>query len=492
MSIGLPISDVVNVSVNLSPLAAARRPFGGLLIAGDADVIDTLERVRIYSSAAAVASDFGANAPETLAAQLFFSQSPRPNRVFVGRWARTATAGRLNGAPRSANEQLLSVFTAITAGTFSITIDGTPRNLTSINLSSAANLNAVAAAITTALTTWGNCVWNATLDRFEVRSSTTGATSTVAPVAVATPLATALGLTAAQAVQQVPGIIAETPLQATNAFIDRSSDWYALMFAATVQPTDAQHVAVAAAIEAASVARLYALTTQDANVLIASQSSDIASTLRTARYRRTLVQYSGTSLYAVASFLGRALTVDFTGNNTVITMKFKQQPGVMAETLSTSQAVSARNKRANIFVNYENDTTIVQEGVMSDGSFFDEVHGTDWLQYAIQTDAYNLLYTSATKIPQTEAGINQIVACIELTCSQAVFNGLLAPGTWSADGFGKLNRGDYLPKGFYVFSAPLTLQAQADREARRSPTIQVAAKLAGAVHSVNVIINVNR
>jgi hypothetical protein len=35
-------------------------------------------------------------------------------------------------------------------------------------------------------------------------------------------------------------------------------------------------------------------------------------------------------------------------------------------------------------------------------------------------------------------------------------------------------------------------QSQADREARKAPTLQVALKLAGAVHFVDVIINVNR
>jgi hypothetical protein len=38
----------------------------------------------------------------------------------------------------------------------------------------------------------------------------------------------------------------------------------------------------------------------------------------------------------------------------------------------------------------------------------------------------------------------------------------------------------------------MALQAQADREARKSPPIQIALKLAGAVHTVDIIVNVNR
>jgi hypothetical protein len=110
----------------------------------------------------------------------------------------------------------------------------------------------------------------------------------------------------------------------------------------------------------------------------------------------------------------------------------------------------------------------------------------------VQTDVYNLLYQSTTKIPQTDAGTHQIVNVIEAACVQAVTNGLVAPGVWTAGGFGQLSMGDTLTKGFYVYAPPVATQDQADREARKSVLIQVAAKLAGAIHFVGVIINVNR
>jgi len=43
-----------------------------------------------------------------------------------------------------------------------------------------------------------------------------------------------------------------------------------------------------------------------------------------------------------------------------------------------------------------------------------------------------------------------------------------------------------------VYAAPVESQSQADREARKAPVIQIAVKLAGAVHFVDVIVNVNR
>jgi len=120
------------------------------------------------------------------------------------------------------------------------------------------------------------------------------------------------------------------------------------------------------------------------------------------------------------------------------------------------------------------------------------VHGTDWLQNDLQTDVYNLLYTSPTKIPQTDAGINNILARISSRLEQAVANGLVAPGVWTGPAIGALNSGDTLSKGYYVYAPPIATQSQADREARKAPVIQCAIKLAGAVHMADIIVNVNR
>jgi hypothetical protein len=85
-----------------------------------------------------------------------------------------------------------------------------------------------------------------------------------------------------------------------------------------------------------------------------------------------------------------------------------------------------------------------------------------------------------------------LVNACSSVCDEGVNNGLIAAGTWNGDGFGQLSTGDYLPIGFYIFSPPMATQAQAIREQRISQTIQIAIKLAGAIHEVDVIVNVNR
>ncbi|MDE1158436.1 MAG: DUF3383 domain-containing protein [Neorhizobium sp.] len=494
MATGLNMNNVVQVSVNLSPTAAATRNFGALLLVGSSDIIDTGERIRTYSDLDGVASDFGTTAPEYLAASLFFSQSPQPSLLYIGRWAQTATSAILKGGVLTAAQQLISAWTSITNGSMKITIDGSDKTLTALSFAAQTNLNGVASVITTALSS-AVCKWDATNGRFVIENTSTGTTSTISfatTTGSGTDISSKLKLDSASASAPVAGIAAETLVSCVTALADQSTDWYGLAVATSTAPTDAAYLDVAAFIEGAAQSHLLGITITSTTVLDPTSTSDLASVLKAAGYKRTFSQYSSSSPYAVASLFARAFTVDFTANNTTITLKFKQEPGVTAEFLTQTQANTLDAKNVNYYVNYANDTAIIQQGVMASGVFFDEVHGTDWLQDYIQTAVYNLLYQSTTKIPQTDSGVHRIVNVIDASLAQAVTNGLVAPGVWNAGGFGELIEGDTLDTGYYIYAPKVSSQSQSERESRKAPTIQVAAKLAGAVHSVNVILNVNR
>lgn len=381
MAQGLPVSNVVNVDVIMSAVAATGRNFGALLILGTSTVIPLTERIRQYSAIEDIGDDFGVDSPEYEAATIFFSQSPKPTLVYVGRWAKTLA---------SAEEGSV-----------------------------------------------------------------------------------------------------ETLLQAVNACL-QYTNWYGLAIADSADLVEADVISVAAAIEASSLSRILAVTTADVNVLVAGNTDNIGYKLKAAGYARTFWQYSSSSKYAAISAFGRAFMVNFTGSNTTITLKFKTEPGITYETLTTAQAAAIDAINGNVYVYYANDTAIIQQGVMANGDFFDERHGLDWLQNYVQTNLYNLLYTSTTKIPQTDAGVTRLMANVEASLDQAVNNGLIAPGVWNGGPIGQIESGDTLTKGYYVYADAVANQAQSDREARKSPVIQAAIKLAGAIHYGDVQINVVR
>ena len=81
MAQGLPVSNVVNVDVIMSPTAATGRNFGSLLILGTSTVIPVTERIRLYASVEDIGGDFGIDSPEYEAAAVFFAQSPKPTQV---------------------------------------------------------------------------------------------------------------------------------------------------------------------------------------------------------------------------------------------------------------------------------------------------------------------------------------------------------------------------------------------------------------------------
>ena len=488
---GLNIGRLVRATVNLAPLAAARRGFGTLLIAGDSNVINGVDRIRIYVDLESVAEDFGTSAPEYLSASLYFGQSPRPQQLMIGRWLRTATAGLIQGGILTTAEQAMANWTSITTGSFKIDIDGVTKTLSALDFSAQTNLNGVATIINAALT-GGTIAWDGS--RFTVTSSTTGVLSIVGYASATgsgADISAMLKLTSAAALVPVPGFAAETPVSCVTELANISGMWYGLTFAASTMPTDDQIVAVAAFVEGASISRILGVTEIDTRVLDSAWTTDMASRLKALSYRRSFVAFSANK-YAVASMFGRAFSVNFSANRSTITLMYKQEPGIVAELLTETQAQTLKAKRCNVFVQYQNDTAIIQYGVMSGQAYFDEIHGLDWFVDALQTALYNLLYQSKTKIPQTDAGQNQLVNTASNVCAEAINNGLVAPGQWNADGFGQLERGQFLTEGFYIYTQPMALQDQSIREQRIAPPIQIALKLAGAIHEIDAIIDINR
>ena len=502
MAVSVDTSDFVSVSVNFSPLSVAYQQFGTLLIMGDSPVIDVNERIRRYTTIAQVAIDFASTTPEYQAAVLFFSQMPQPYVVYIGRWASGPTAGSLAAATLNPTQALLSNFTSISAGSFRVSINGSPQDITPLNFSAALNMNGVASVIQTALVTKFSpgvtCVWNPAKSQFIISSGTVGAASTVsfgstiAVIGATTDVSTLLGLTSTSGASPlIIGQIAETPLAGVQALVNTSSQWYGLMDATTIPLVQADYIAIAAYILAGSRQRIFGTTIMNTNVLDSTQTSDLGSVFKSLNNRKVFWIYSGYNKYAVATMFGRAFTVNFQANNSMITLAYKQAPGLQGENLNEQQFATLIAKGGNVNITVSNGAVMLWNGEMTNGYWVDEVIGTDWLQNAIQTNVFNLLYTTTTKIPQTDAGDNMIATAIAAGCEAGINNGFIAPGQWNADGFGQLQRGMALAKGYYIYYPPIATQPQNLRQQRVSVPFQVAVKLAGAVQQVNVVLNIN-
>lgn len=620
MAVGLPITNLVNVSASLTALGASYLNLQTLLIVGDSHVIDTYQRLRLYASLAGVAGDFGTTAPEYLAATIFFDQTPTPTALYIGRWAKTASQGVLQCGFLTSAQQAISNWTVITSGSFGITIDGSTFNYSGLNFASQTNLNGVASVIQTAVQAGGvtppgtpslsstaggslaqttyyvkttyvtaggettpstesnmlitanhlvttasppangpgvigwNCyvssstgtetkqntslntigtpytiaatgliggaalpgantatitgsttatvVYNSANANFTFSSGSTGTASSVnylTTTGSGTDISGQLLGTSALAQYGSSGVAAETAVACVQTLDSLTTYWYGLMFAAganNADIADSDYLAIAPYIESSTAStgnpHIFGLTTSEAAALSASSTSDIGYNLTAAGYTRTFFMYSSQNPYGCAGLYGKLLTVNFAATSSMITLMWKQLVGFSYETLNPTQAAALNAKRYNYYAIFNNGVAIVVNGTMASNDFIDEVFGLDGLVNYIQTDLFNLMVTTATKIPQTDAGMHQLIVTAQNACQAFVNNGYLAPGTWTSAGIGPVMTGQTLSNGYYVWAAPMALQSAAQRGQRISPTIQILAKEAGALHDIVVSLTVNR
>jgi hypothetical protein len=193
-----------------------------------------------------------------------------------------------------------------------------------------------------------------------------------------------------------------------------------------------------------------------------------------------------------AAYAGRALTTDFAGSSTAQTMHLKPLAGIDIDgTVNQTILDQAKAAGADVYVD------IAGPGLFTSGAngFFDSIYNQFWLKFALQTEGVNFLRLNTTKIPQTEFGMESLKNVFRRVCRQAVRNGFAGPGSWtSATKFGDLESFDrnLLDHGFYIYSQPVNAQLAADRAERKAPVVQIAIKEQGALHSSNVIVNVNQ
>lgn len=191
-----------------------------------------------------------------------------------------------------------------------------------------------------------------------------------------------------------------------------------------------------------------------------------------------------------AAYLSKALSVNYGGSNTTMTMNLKDLAGIQADTnISETILAQCETAGADCFPSIEGLPKVISNA--QGGVYFDQVLNQIWFVNTIQRNVFNVLATTRTKIAQTDANLEIITKAIRQVCNQAVTNGYLAPGTWnSSDTFG--NYEDFMRNieefGFYIYHMPVAEQSQTDRAARKAPVYQIAGKEAGAVHSSSILI----
>jgi len=490
----VPVRRIVNVDVLVAAAAPSSPVFSRTLCVGSSSKLPTYDRLRLYGGTDEVAADFETTDEEYLYALVHFAQVPKPAELMIGRRLTSAWAAGLKSGLR---ETALASYTAITSGGFGISVDGVDYDVDGVDLSSCTDMADVAAAVQARLRAETGAaetvVFDETTSNFIITSVVTGVGSVVdyatVPAYPVTDLATVMGLTKVKGAQKIAGGAAEDVLDSLEALRQADGSWYGFHFTKEV---DDESDLVDASVWADANEKFHLMTYAQPAAYDPASAADLGSLLKAAGIVHALVQFSSTTDYAAASAGARLLQVKYDQINSTITLEFKQEPGVAPENLTTTQYEALEAKNYCYLATVSNGFVMIFNSKTPSGRFADEIVNVDWFKADMQNQVFTALATTPTKIPQTDKGVEMLVQAASKTCEKAVRNRMAAPGTWTHDGFGALETGDFVQQGYYLYAPPVSSQTEADRGARTAPPIQGALCGAGAFHNVDITFNFQR
>lgn len=467
------------------------------ILTSEVGVLSSSKRYGTYLSSAAVDADYGSNSQTAAFARTFFGTTPNPSTggspLIIGFWRKEDenvpdSAAVLTSAPLDLESTFAQV-RSISDGAFDIDVDGTTVVVASLDLRSATNMDDVAAAIDTALTGASAVMSGPSL---VITSDTSGAASTLtfaSDSGAGTYLGDILSISNGSGAVIVNGaaaevLPAESQVEALTALRDETRFYGAAFIDAVVDVAG-----VAAWAQANSV--LVYETFSGESVLDVDVANPVWLVTSSSQHNmRCLYSINNNRHFAIA-YMSRLHTVNFNAANTALTMHLKSLP-IPAEDLTDTIIDSALRVGLDIYISVDTAPSVFCSPA---NSFADEIYNLMGLQNALQVNVFNRLRGTAGAIPQTDQGIATLVSTCEQTATTFVTAGVLAPGTWtSPDMFGDPGQFSRAieSQGYFFLAQPLSAQSRSSRENREAPPINGAVKLAGAVHSADVLVVFNR
>lgn len=499
MSNNASITNVVNVALIPAPgLAEADNMNLIAVLTSETGVITSAERFRAYRDSAAVEADWGTASVVTQYAQTVFGTKPNAinfgGSLIVGLHRATTENVPASAASLVSTQfveaSLLAQLQTITDGSFNITIDAAAETIVGLDFSVITSLEGIAALLDTNIT--GATV---TVDNgyFKVASSTTGATSLLTfmtPGATGTfvggilTMAGGTGgtLTQGAATTTLP---VETKAESLSA-LKQLINFKGACFTDLITDAEVPQIALWAQ---ANQTLIYAVFPKGIYLTVSTANPVWVVTISKQTNFRALLSTSGNRLLA-ATYMARTHTVNFNAENSAITMNLKEL-NAPYESYSQTEIDAAKRVGLSLYTAIKNTPVVLSSNANTP---VDNVYNLIAFIDYVQVGNFNTLKGTGTKIPQTTRGVNTVVAGNEKVCRQFVRAGVFAPGTWSSpDSFGNINtfNRNIEQFGFYVLAGLLKDQPQVDRQNRKSPVIQMAVKNAGAIESVDIIINFN-
>lgn len=424
----LPISIDVNVSLSKGQVAVGTDM---TIIAFCTPNVDFLhgDRVRLFSTQDAFNEICTSGDSVWWAGNAFFAKSKRPSRIAVGKIFSADQPAYLLGGSVS-----IASLSAISAGAFDITIDGTVRNISSLDFTSATTLAQVASVVNTAITSYGSCsVYH---DKLLIKSAATGAEATISYAGTPTSgadVSALLGLTEATGATAKDGYKAGSIADELQAIADTGvalgSFFYGWALDATYRDTEDQALA-AQWVSSRSYRACGAFCSNNPNAYDPTNTTNNGYKAMNNGYAGTNYEYDDNSqVYPDISYLANFLAVNYSGTDTTISGKFKDAEGIAAVSFPNIETnVAALNaRRINTITGIiGQNLKYFREGVQSSPAW-----STDgWVNVCnfiaeLEIEILNVFLRN-NKIAYTVDGQNLLIAAASKICNKYKNNGSFA------------------------------------------------------------------
>lgn len=439
----MAITDIADVSIVATTSAPSAANFGIALLAVNKVPAGFTNRVRLYGSPKEM-TDAGwlTTDPGYIGAVDYFSQKLRPKSIKIGR--------RANKTVQSLQ---LTVTSAVTGEIYTVTVAGT---LVTYTVLAGATTTTVATAIELLIEAVTGV--DSTSATNVITFGPTGATAGVL-IDVADWSPNFL----LKDVSTDPGITAD--LIAMQAEDD---GWYGLAL-----DSNGKAEVLAAAAFTEPNEKIFIYNTVDTECGDPAVTTDVMSSLKALSYMRTGGLYDQNRLlgFSGLAWMGDRFGGSDPGSDT---WSYKTLIGVKVDTQVTAAQRAAilstpttTGKNGNIYTLIENSGR-TENGKAASGEWLDTVRFLDWLRSILRTGIAQLLFSNP-KVPYTDTGIEAVVNVVKGALSRGVAVGGLANDT---------------P---YVVTAPAAADVDpAVRQQRLLPNVEFSARLAGAIHIIQI------
>ena len=493
------VNNVVNVSVVPQGRSLSRTNMNIVaLFTSQLGALSSANRTKSYTDLSSIADDFGTTSAVYQHASVLFSGTKNPcnsgGYLVVAYWRAVtetvnAKAGYLKGIQLS-ESVIVNTLQSVSDGSFKVTIDGLEQTVTGLDFRTIDELSDVVDLINDEIT---GATASINDQRIIITSATTGIASEVSLLTANTSgtfigviLGLSIGtgaiafdglasgtLTAESKVDSVTEALKEEPFKGFT-FLDNPTDVESKALAVFAQANDILSYDV---FDSASN-----LEKDITNVVWDIKLSGLEN-------YRMIYRKDGDRKVATAE-MTRLHTVNFNNENSAITLNLKELKGIVSEDYSQDEINKAKKVGLDLYTNFGDLPKLLTSGA---NGWADNVYNIIAIKNYIQTDVFNLLGTTGTKLAQIKRDVNKIVDTIEKTLILFRNANVVGRGQWNSPdtaGDPLLLKRSIATNGYFIFVQSLADQVQSDRENRICPPIQIFLKLSGAIHSVDISINI--